>query len=212
MVIFHFCYDLRYFGYVNWYVPNGPNWWPFRYLILTLFIFTSGVSLSLAHKARFRQKAFAKRLMQLIAAAILITTVSLFLFPSSWIYFGVLHFIVVATLLGAPLVNYPVIALGVATAILLGFWSGLLPTEWPYVWFSPWLPSDTEDFVPLIPWLGVMYLGVGIAGALPVNTWDLPVTQWLRPMACIGQHGLMIYLLHQPLLFAGFMLVNRIGN
>ena len=49
MVIFHFCYDLRYFGYVDWNNPNGPNWRPFRYVILTLFISTVGVSLVLAH-------------------------------------------------------------------------------------------------------------------------------------------------------------------
>ena len=92
MVIFHFCYDLRYFGYVDWNVPNGASWWPFRYVILTLFIFTLGVSLSLAHSSVIRWRKYAVRLGQIVLAATGITLMSLLMFPNGWIYFGILHF------------------------------------------------------------------------------------------------------------------------
>lgn len=107
MVIFHFCYDLRYFGYVDWNVPNGPNWWPFRYVILTLFIFTLGMSLSLAHSTRVHWKKFSIRLGQLALASGAITAMSIFMFPNTWIYFGILHFLCVASVVGVFFVRIP---------------------------------------------------------------------------------------------------------
>ncbi len=210
MVIFHFCYDLRYFGYVDWHIPNGPHWWPFRYLIITLFIFTVGVSLSLAHKNHFNQSTFIKRIAQLIVSAAAITIMSLFLFPKAWIYFGILHFIAAASLLGILLVRAPYISLVIGGVILVGYWLGLLSNTWPFEWFSQWLPDDTEDFVPLFPWLGVMYIGVGFAGVFPIKKFDISRNKLTNNLGFIGKHGLIIYLVHQPLLFAGFILINAI--
>lgn len=209
MVIFHFCYDLRYFGYVDWDVPNGPNWWPFRYLIVTLFVFTVGISLSLAHKQQLDLPLFLKRLVQLVAASMAITLVSILVFPDSWIYFGILHFIAAASVLGVGLVAHPKTALGLSVFFLFGFWLEVLPGSWPFEWFAFLLPDRTEDFVPLIPWLGIVFLGIGLAGILPVNRgFDLPMNPAIRPLAATGRRGLVIYLLHQPLLFAGFLLVG----
>jgi uncharacterized membrane protein len=104
MVIFHFCYDLRYFGYVDWQVPNGEYWWPFRYFILSVFIFTVGMSLSLAHAKRFFLRQFSRRAIQLLLAAIVVSIGSRALFPQSWIYFGILHFIFVTSCMSGVLV------------------------------------------------------------------------------------------------------------
>lgn len=221
MIIFHFCYDLRYFGYVDWHIPNGPNWWPFRYFILTLFIFTVGMSLSLAHHPQFKRISFVKRLVQLGLAALAITLMSLIMFPHAWIYFGILHFIALASLIGVPFISRPRIALFLALVILFGYWFGMLGNEWPFNLFADWLPDDTEDYVPLFPWLGVMLLGIGFAGiVLPqmasrskqhtkkIKPWDLPNITINRVLAWLGKRGLIIYLIHQPILFACFYLVQ----
>ena len=208
MVIFHFCYDLRYFGYVDWHIPNGPAWWPFRYLILTLFIFTVGVSLFLAHSKHIDRRKFLKRLLQLMASAAAITVMSLFLFPKTWIYFGILHFIAMVSVIGLCFIRIPKVALLMGAVILVGFWLDVLDSRWPFDFFKQWLPPHTEDFVPLFPWLAVMLLGVGMAGSLPIKKWDLPEHEVTKVFSLIGKHGLLIYLLHQPILFAGFMLVD----
>lgn len=211
MVIFHFCYDLRYFGYVDWNVPNGPHWWPFRYLILTLFIFTMGVSLSLAHGEGVRWQKFIIRLGQLLLAAGAITLMSVYMFPDAWIYFGILHFLAVASILGMILVPVPLAALGVGLLILLFYWSDVIHSQWPFVYFD-WLPARTEDYVPLFPWLGVTFLGVG-AGSIALKTRTSQILfgmpEWIR---FAGRHGLIIYLIHQPVMFAGFYLASGMLN
>lgn len=206
MVVFHFCYDLRYFGYVDWNVPNGPYWWPFRYLILTLFIFTMGMSLSLAHGHVLRWKKFTIRLGQLVLAAAAITLMSLYVFPNSWIYFGILHFLALASVLGVLLVRTPLMALAAGLLLLLLYWSGVLDNQWPFNYLDVW-PPGTEDYVPLFPWLGVTFLGVA-AGAIAHRVPGDKLLFWLpRWIGYAGRHGLIIYLVHQPLLFAGFYLV-----
>jgi len=62
----------------------------------------------------------------------------------------------------------------------------------------------TEDYVPLFPWMGVLFLGIAL-GHLLVRT-DFRAIMSLAPLprwlAFLGRHSLAIYLLHQPLLFA----------
>ena len=136
MIVFHFCYDLRYFGWVDWNVPNGDKWWQFRYVIITIFSFTIGVSLSLAHGAQFKRQAFLKRFIQLIAGAFVVTVMSLFLFPNSWIYFGILHFIAAGSVISAPFIKYPKIALGLGLLILISYNLSLINSDMPFGWIS----------------------------------------------------------------------------
>ena len=209
MVVFHVCYDLRYFGYVDWQIPTGPGWWQFRYLILSLFLGTAGISLALYHSPAIRWRPFWKRAGQIALAALAISLVSLVVFPQGWIYFGILHFILVASLISIGLVRFPQVALGLGLAILAIHWLDMLSPRWPFNGISDYLPGYTEDFVPLLPWLGVVFVGVWLGGLvraqkLPAGGLHLP--RWLDFAA---RHSLAIYLLHQPLLFGLFFLVGK---
>lgn len=209
MVIFHFCYDLRYFGYVDWGVPNGPGWWQFRYLILTLFLSAVGISLSLSHGAGIQWSKFWRRALYIGLAALVITLMSLQMFPQGWIYFGILHFILFASLVGVALVQYPRSALLLGMAALLIHWLDWLPFAWPFNLIGQYLPDYTEDLVTPFPWLGVVLVGVWIGslirnGKISYRGPALPL--WLGFAA---RHSLVIYLLHQPLLFGVFYAVAR---
>lgn len=211
MVIFHFCFDLRYFGYVDWGVPNGDGWWQFRYLILTLFIGTVGISMSLAQGAGFQQKSFLIREAKLLGAAALITLMSLFMFPQSWIFFGILHFIFVTSLLCLLFVRIPLIALVLGVGIVLAHILGFTEPFWPFSYIREYLPPHTEDFVPFSPWLGVAFIGLYL-GSLIRQRKPAFCRLFEGKTAFIGRHALVIYLLHQPLLFAGFSLFTLLRS
>ena len=209
MVIFHFCYDLRFFGWVDWTVPNGDGWWQFRYVILSLFIFTMGLSLSLAHHKQFRRKKFLIRIGQLAIAAILVTTMSLFMFPDAWIYFGILHFLLAASIIGIAFVKQPIIALGLGAIILLSYWLGLTTSSIPFEYFNDYLPKNTEDFVPFFPWLGVCLIGVAAGVLLPLQKIEYFLPKLPKFVNFLGRHGLIIYIIHQPILFAALTPLSK---
>lgn len=202
MVIFHFCYDLRYFGWVNWDVPNGGGWWQFRYVILSLFIFTMGLSLSLAHHKQFKLRKFLIRISQLAIAAILVSAMSLFMFPDSWIYFGILHFLFTASIIGILFIRQVIFALllGISILVLHGF--DIANSGLPFSFFNHYIPDNTEDFVPFFPWLGVCLIGVAAGQLLPLKKIDNYFPKFPNSVNFLGRHGLVIYILHQPVLFA----------
>ena len=144
------------------------------------------------------------------------------MFPESYIYFGILHFMVIASLLTFALVNRPRLALGLGVAIVISFWAGWVPYGWPLNLISG-LPSYTEDFVSPFPWLGVALIGVFLGERFVKNStaqekWsrlkiDGPIGKTVN---FAGQRSLSIYMLHQPVLFAlivstGFIIRLFIG-
>lgn len=203
MIVFHFCFDLRYFGLVEWDVPNGPGWWQFRYIILSLFIGTVGISMSLAQGRGFKLRSFAIRQGKLFFAALLISLMSLYMFPDSWIYFGILHFIFVASLICLPMVLFPGLSLILGLLIIFASIQDWVHPFWPFLYLGKYLPTFTEDFVPFFPWLGVSLLGVFL-GRMMADKHPAFCRRSEGFTALVGRHALAIYLLHQPLLFAGF--------
>ncbi len=219
MIAFHFCYDLKYFGWMSWDVPEGNGWRHWRYVILSFFIFTMGASMGLATANGRNYKSFYKRLGQITFCAALITIMSLVMFSKSWIYFGILHFMIVGSCVVFLLANtdWKITTL-IGIAILAGFFLGWLPRRWPFDFISS-LPDYTEDFVPLFPWLGVACLGLALSQWLRQSK---PVLDRLarisyddglgQAISFSGKRSLWIYMIHQPILFAILIGVGWIIN
>ncbi len=73
--------------------------------------------------------------------------------------------------------------------------------------------SSTKDYTPLLPWFGVMLLGVYAGSNLEhcqVCLRPLPRWGWIRGLSWLGRNSLAVYLLHQPLLMALFWLVVKV--
>ncbi|MFC3121587.1 heparan-alpha-glucosaminide N-acetyltransferase [Agaribacter flavus] len=203
MVVFHFCYDLKMFGYVSWDVPDGGVWQQFRWLIVSLFFLCLGVSLSLAYSEQIHWRKFIVRTSQIAAGALVISVGSYYFIRENWIFFGVLHFLALSSVLALPFVRYPRVSALLGTLVIAVGAFQLVPTRWPFHLLFDNLPSYTNDYVAFFPWFGMVLLGV-----------CLGYSQWLKndPLGFIknnknakyfvwpGQHSLMIYLLHQPVL------------
>src|SRR5882724_7861972 len=99
MVIYHFCWDLRYFGYIASDVEGALRWRIFAHSTAGAFLLIVGISLVLSTRRGFNAQKFLRRLGVLVAAALAITLVTYLLFPDSYIFFGVLHHIALASVL-----------------------------------------------------------------------------------------------------------------
>jgi len=205
MVAYHFAFDLAWFHMIEADFYDDPFWLFARAVIVSIFLALVGVSLVLAKRAHPGPQPFWRRVALIAACAILVSIASYITFPQTFITFGILHAIAVASVLARPLIDFPRLALALGAAIIVAGTTVQLP-----VFDLPWLnwvgmmthKPATEDYVPLFPWLGVVLVGVAAGAALPrLHSVIARVSRgspaWL---AWLGRHSLIIYLVHQPLL------------
>ncbi|MGB9936378.1 MAG: heparan-alpha-glucosaminide N-acetyltransferase [Methanobacterium sp.] len=232
MITFHLLFDLYYFGIYSFDVHSGFLWW-FARIGAFIFVFLVGVSLSLSYSRttiKGVQKnlfgKYLKRGIKIFAYGIVITFVTWIFIESGFIIFGILHFIGIAIILEYPFLKYKYInlALGLifiaAGIYLMGFrfdfygliWLGFIPQNF-----------YTVDYFPLLPWLGVVSLGIFTGNTLYENYIrhfklpDLSVYIPIKTLMFLGRHSLLIYLIHQPILILilylfGYLDINYFFN
>jgi uncharacterized membrane protein len=217
MAVFHLCFDLNFYGLLqprqNFY--HDPFWTTQRTAIVSLFLLCAGLGQAIALQAGQGWPRFWRRWAQVAGCAVLVSLGSAWMFPKSWISFGVLHgmaVMLVLARLAAPL-RGGLWLLGAVALIL----PGLVKHPFFDTPFTNWVglitrKPVTEDYVPVLPWLGVMLWGLAagqwllahrrglLAGAVPVA---------LRPLALLGRWPLSFYMLHQPV-FIGAILGGRL--
>jgi uncharacterized membrane protein len=225
MTVFHFCFDLNHLGFISQDFYTNPTWTLQRTVIVGLFLFTAGVSQAVAVDQGQPWNRFWKRWMQVAVGALLVSAGSYVLFPNSWIYFGVLHgltFMLIAArwLALRHLATHRLLALaGLAVGVSLmvqhlgntGSWPALFNVKALNGLGLNWRKPITEDFVPLLPWLGAVVIGVAAGQWLLRNrsaSWlQGAVPAWLKPGVVLSQWSLLYYLVHQPVLFGALWLV-----
>lgn len=211
MIAFHFCFDLTYWHLADFQLLSDWRWMAWRSGIVGLFLFIMGMSLVLA--AEHTAAHFWQRLIRVACCAGLISVVSWVMFADRFIYFGILHFVVLASLLGQVLLRLNFLK-------SRWFWLLLALICLGTTWFPGtevldsrtlnWLgmaahKPQTEDYVPLLPWFGIVLLGMALARSLQHSSYpqcnaDVPTI--CQPAVVLGRHSLLIYMLHQPLLMA----------
>ena len=206
MIVYHFSFDLAWFKVLQADFNHDPFWLEFRAVIVTLFLGLVGVSLVLAQRVHPGPVAFWRRVALIAVCAVLVSVVSYVTFPKTFITFGILHCIAVSSVLARPLIAWPRLAVLFGIAIIAIGNLVHLPA-FDATWLN-WVglmthKPPTEDYVPLLPWLGVVLVGIGIGhwllarerGAILALSRATPA--WL---AWMGRHSLLIYLVHQPVL------------
>ena len=217
MVVYHFCFDLGYFGLAAFDFYQDSFWLNFRTLILSLFLGLVGVSLVLASRPRLNVRRYLRRLILLGASAALVSLSTWWMFGERLVFFGVLHFIAVASVLGLLFVRAGWFNLVAGVGIIL------FATQYQSTWFDTpgrrWIglmthKPLTEDYVPLLPWMGVVLLGL-FAGPY-IRQWAQTHLRGTRDAAHLrwlilaGRHSLVIYLIHQPLLIGALSLYVKL--
>lgn len=207
MVVYHFCFDLSYYGLAGFDFYHDAFWLNARIFILSQFIGLVGVSLVLATNAGLNAKRYLRRLLLLIASAALVSLSTWWMFGDRFVFFGVLHFIALASVLGLLFIKAGWLNLFLGVGVIV--FSLRYQSEWFDVPGWRWIglvthKPPTEDYVPLLPWFGVVMLGI-FSGAYIVRFAQqylsgLDACKTVQCLAFAGRHSLVIYLLHQPLL------------
>ncbi|WP_299074346.1 DUF1624 domain-containing protein [uncultured Paraglaciecola sp.] len=211
MVIFHFGYDLTVFAWASFNTSVDIEWRIFRSVIVSSFLLAVGMSSYLAYKTSINRTKLAKAVAKLFAVSMLITIGSLFMHPSTWVYFGIIHFITVALPFSVLFVRFPYVALVLGTICIVGYWWGIVDMSSLWRWSVEHLgiPLETVDLVSFFPWIGVVLIGVFL---MHKNIFNLRFEKnnLRNKLVFLGQHSLLIYLLHQPILFGLFGLTDLV--
>jgi uncharacterized membrane protein len=214
MIAYHFSFDLNYHGWIHQDFNNSPFWLIARACIVSLFLLLVGVSLVL-NAQRIGTSSFWRRQVRLLIACIAVSLGSYLMFPDSFIFFGILHFILLASLLGRVFVRFYYANLAASLLVLLAGTAYSNPLfnapSLQWIGFMTYKPF-TEDYVPFFPWFGVVlfgiFLGKGMTtGQMPRWLSDSQANRRTLPLILAGRHSLAIYLLHQPVLLGILSLV-----
>ncbi len=231
MACFHFCFDLSNYRLLDANFYTDALWTNQRTCILSLFLLCAGAGQAVATSQGQSWARFWRRWAQIVGCAALVSLGSWFMFPNSFIYFGVLHgmavMLIVARLM-APLGNWlwplGALAVGLPQFVSHPFFDGRLTNWVGLVTHKP----ITEDYVPLLPWIGVMWWGLAgtqwllrhrahwlawakdaHAGEPAVsgdNAGPARVRQGVRKgLATLGRWSLTFYMVHQPVLIGGLL-------
>ncbi|HNJ82206.1 MAG TPA: heparan-alpha-glucosaminide N-acetyltransferase, partial [Piscinibacter sp.] len=163
MAVFHFCYDLNYFGLIHQNFRVDPVWTLQRSCIVSLFLFCAGLGQAVALEQGQSWRRFWRRWAQIAACAVLVSAGSAWMFPRSWISFGILHGIAVMLILArllAPLKGGLWLVGLLAIALPQWVQHPFFDTRWTNGVGLVTHKPVTEDYAPVLPWLGVLLWGL----------------------------------------------------
>ncbi len=210
MAIYHFAWDLEFFGYATPGTTLQLEWKYFARAIASSFLMLVGISLVLGHHRNLDLRAFAFRLGKVALAAGLISVVTWFAMPGGFIFFGILHSIALGSVLALIFLKLPWL-INLAAAVFVISAPLYLKTEllsapiWYWLGLAP-SPPASNDYVPIFPWFGLILLGMAMARLALKMDLDQVLARWkpdnkaTRILTFFSKHSLLTYLIHQPLL------------
>jgi uncharacterized membrane protein len=221
MVVYHAAYDLKFFHHWEIAVNTGA-WMLLQRLVCTLFLLLVGVGIAISCQRnaspgrtfftslKYSYPRYLKRGLWIFFFGMVITVLTAFLAPRSFVRFGILHCIGVSVLLLpllAPLKEWNALV-GIGVLIAAGFQPHHADTALLVPLGITPHHFRSLDYFPLVPWFGAVLIGYAVGHFLYVRriAWRrcLPdvADSTIQILTCPGRQSLLIYLLHQPILFA----------
>ena len=208
MVIYHFLYDLAIFRVITWEQMFAPPLNIMQKFICMSFILLAGAS------ARFSRSNLRHGIIVILAGILVAIGGAV---GGQLIRFGVLQLLgwsmVIYHFAGKYLQKLPGTLLAALSATAFCFtqwWTGtvLVESRWLYPFGLMHRDFYSSDYFPLMPWLFLFLIGTVLGGWCLKHRENRILTAPLpAPLTFLGRHSLIIYLLHQPVLYGlGFVL------
>lgn len=219
MVIYHLLFSLVFVFDVEIPFFSVEKFYPYQQYIAWSFILVSGFSLNLSRKP-------LKNGIKILLASLIITIVTFFVVREFAIYFGVLHFLglstVIVSLIKKPLKSInPLLGILFSFLIFLIIWhktTDIIPFSHLFEKMNLFVlgfPDDrfySSDFFPLLPWFFLFLTGFFISR---LNEEDIINLEKIkirsRFLEFLSRHSLIIYLFHQVVIFLGLTILRKIG-
>lgn len=202
MLVYHLLYDLALFGVISWGQLFSPGLNAMQQFICCSFILLAGAS------ARF-SRSNLRHGLTVLAAAVLVELGALV--GGQQIRFGVLMLLgwsmVIYHLAGKHLEKLPGALLAAGSALLYVVsdrWTDSIAVScrWLYPLGLRYPGFSSADYFPLLPWLFLFLIGTALGGwCLQHRDSPLLSTPLPRPLTLPGRHSLLIYIIHQPVLY-----------
>lgn len=202
MLVYHFLYDLALFGVISWGQLFSAPLNAMQKFICCSFILLAGAS------ARFSRNNLRHGLV-VLAAGILVELGALV--GGQVIRFGVLMLLgcsmVIYHFLGNYLQKLPGWLLAAGCVVLYAAsdrWTDAVTVScrWLYPLGLQYPGFSSADYFPLLPWLFLFLIGTALGGwCLRRRDSRLLAAPLPRPVTFLGRHSLLIYIIHQPILY-----------
>jgi uncharacterized membrane protein len=210
MLIFNYAFTLKFFGLLN--LSSEFFWSMFPLCVAASFVFISGVSNYISNTHNSKKHIFLRG-ARIFVIGVGITLATFLTFPRYTIYFGILHLIGLSAMLSPFLARFGKFNIILGLTILAIGVSGISTSSPLLLWLLNYNGFSSFDYEPVIPWFGIFALGFGTSALLsrkirkPRHA-SQPV--FVKPITFLGRNTLLIYLLHQPILFGVLMLLGLI--
>jgi uncharacterized membrane protein len=217
MVLYHLLFDLSHFYNFDINV-TGILGRTFAMGTATLFLIVIGICFMISWQRSQKYKKHIRRGLIIFTGGMVVSFVTYLMTPDAFVKFGILHLIGVGALLqplfvklrhwnalfGALLIVIGAFVMQKTVTSSLLFLFGLRSSNF-----------ESLDYYPLLPWFGVVLIGMSIGSLLYVplqrsalaKITNLP---YPKPILFAGRKALIIYFVHQPLIL--LILISILGT
>jgi len=215
MITFHVLFLLNDSGIYSVNVYSGFWWW-FARVTAGTFIFVVGISLTISYSKSPQILRFLLKGLKVFALGLGVTLITWIFIPERYVTFGILHFIGVAIIIGYFFIRFRFLdlALGIA-CIVAGVYLHGLRFSFGYLLWLGITPKGYQaaDYFPLLPWLGIVLLGIFFGKLLyPNGARRFKIGEFYNPIAkplrFLGRHSLIIYLIQWPVIMGVLLTVD----
>ena len=230
MIFYHFVYDLGDFGYVNMITVITGSWKLFAQAIGCSFLFISGISFWIMARDGINFFSFLKRFIILSLAASAVSTATFVQFGSGFVFFGILHLLAACSIFAVLIYRLPTVLLLLLTIILAVapdyyFSSTLYNEELFKPRYLAWTglfngSTGSVDFYAFMPWSAAFVLGLGMAKLFrsksnrqnfsPLSFKEEKLSKLKSSFLWVGRNSLLVYLIHQPILYGAFISYEKL--